>query len=185
MQDDVEERTARSIIRDFEGYGYTKKEIMALADEVAAKGRDGDELLAYLSPESVELLKERGGSGTINPATGLPEFAMNDASIARIRRQAAMDLEFEDGDIQTRIDEKAFADARAAADAKAASDAQAAADAKAASDAQAAADAKAASDAQAAADARAAADKAATAKAMLDKIPVGKVAVPSRSLLRP
>ena len=74
MQDDPHDKTASSIIRDFEKYGYTKDEIMALADDVAAKGRGGDELLAYLSPESVEYLKANGGSGTINPMTGLPEF---------------------------------------------------------------------------------------------------------------
>jgi len=68
------DRAARSIIKDFEGYGYTKEEIMGLADKVAAAGRGGDELLAYLSPESVRLLKENGGSGTINPITGLSEF---------------------------------------------------------------------------------------------------------------
>jgi hypothetical protein len=74
VTDDTGDRAASSIIKDFESYGYTKKEIMALADEVAAAGRGGDELLAYLSPESVELLKANGGSGTINPTTGLPEF---------------------------------------------------------------------------------------------------------------
>jgi hypothetical protein len=74
MQDDPSDRTASSIIKDFESYGYTKEEIMELADKVAAAGRGGDELLAYLSPESVEYLKANGGSGTINPMTGLPEF---------------------------------------------------------------------------------------------------------------
>ena len=74
MEDDSHDRTAASVIKDFEGYGYTKEEIMELADKVAAAGRGGDELLAYLSPESVEYLKSHGGSGTINPVTGLPEF---------------------------------------------------------------------------------------------------------------
>jgi len=74
VTDDTDDRTASSIIKDFESYGYTKEEIMELADKVAAAGRGGDELLAYLSPESVEFLKSRGGSGTINPNTGLPEF---------------------------------------------------------------------------------------------------------------
>jgi hypothetical protein len=73
-QDDSRDKAASSVIKDFESYGYTKKEIMALADEVAAAGRGGDELLAYLSPESVELLKANGGAGTTNPVTGLPEF---------------------------------------------------------------------------------------------------------------
>jgi hypothetical protein len=74
VTDDSDDRAASSIIKDFESYGYTKEEIIDLADKVAAAGRGGDELLAYLSPESVEFLKSRGGSGTINPMTGLPEF---------------------------------------------------------------------------------------------------------------
>lgn len=73
-EDDSHDRTAGSIIKDFESYGYTKEEIMELADKVAAAGRGGDELLAYLSPESMEFLKSHGGSGTVNPITGLPEF---------------------------------------------------------------------------------------------------------------
>jgi hypothetical protein len=74
VSEDPQDKAARSIIKDFEGYGYTKEEIMGLADQVAAAGRGGDELLAYLSPESVRFLKENGGSGTINPVTGLSEF---------------------------------------------------------------------------------------------------------------
>ncbi len=74
VTEDPHDRTASAIIKDFEGYGYTREEIMELADKVAAAGRGGDELLAYLSPESVEFLKSHGGSGTINPITGLPEF---------------------------------------------------------------------------------------------------------------
>lgn len=50
------------------------KQIMEAVDRVAAAGRGGDELLAYLSPASVEILKKMGGSGSINPATGLHEF---------------------------------------------------------------------------------------------------------------
>jgi hypothetical protein len=71
---DQDQEAARSIIKDFEGYGYTREELMSLADKVAQAGRGGDELLAYLSPESVSLLKAKGGSGTVNPITGLPEF---------------------------------------------------------------------------------------------------------------
>jgi hypothetical protein len=52
----------------------SREQIMEAVDRVAAAGRGGDELLAYLSPESVELLKQMGGSGTTNPDTGLPEF---------------------------------------------------------------------------------------------------------------
>jgi len=41
---------------------------------LASKGRGGDSILAHITPEEAAMLKRRGGSGTINPATGLPEF---------------------------------------------------------------------------------------------------------------
>jgi hypothetical protein len=41
---------------------------------LAAKGRNGDTMLAHITPEEAALLKARGGAGTINPQTGLPEF---------------------------------------------------------------------------------------------------------------
>lgn len=40
----------------------------------AAKGRVGDTMLAHINPEEAAVLKSMGGMGTINPATGLPEF---------------------------------------------------------------------------------------------------------------
>ena len=41
---------------------------------LAARGRHGDTMLAHISPEEAALLKARGGAGTINPDTGLPQF---------------------------------------------------------------------------------------------------------------
>ena len=41
---------------------------------LASKGRGGDSILAHINPEEAAMLKSRGGSGTINPITGLPEF---------------------------------------------------------------------------------------------------------------
>jgi hypothetical protein len=41
---------------------------------VANRGRNGDTLLAHITPEEAQLLRSRGGAGTINPQTGLPEF---------------------------------------------------------------------------------------------------------------
>jgi hypothetical protein len=38
------------------------------------KGRNGDTILAHINPREAALLRERGGSGTINPETGLMEF---------------------------------------------------------------------------------------------------------------
>lgn len=41
---------------------------------LASKGRGGDSILAHINPEEAAMLRSRGGSGTINPITGLPEF---------------------------------------------------------------------------------------------------------------
>jgi hypothetical protein len=44
------------------------------AEELRKKGRGRDTMLAHITPEEAALLKARGGRGTINPDTGLPEF---------------------------------------------------------------------------------------------------------------
>lgn len=44
------------------------------AQYLASKGRHGDTMLAHITPEEARMLKSMGGSGTINPDTGLPEF---------------------------------------------------------------------------------------------------------------
>ncbi len=41
---------------------------------IAAQGRNGDTELAHVNPEEKALLESLGGSGTINPNTGLKEF---------------------------------------------------------------------------------------------------------------
>jgi len=41
---------------------------------LAAQGRFGDTMLAHITPTEAAMLKAMGGSGTINPMTGLPEF---------------------------------------------------------------------------------------------------------------
>jgi hypothetical protein len=45
-----------------------------MAAYMASQGRNGDTMLAHITPAEAQLLKSRGGSGTINPVTGLPEF---------------------------------------------------------------------------------------------------------------
>jgi len=45
-----------------------------MAAYMASQGRNGDTMLAHITPEEAQLLRSRGGSGTINPVTGLPEF---------------------------------------------------------------------------------------------------------------
>jgi len=43
--------------------------------DLAAYGRNGDTMLAHITPQEAAMLKRMGGSGTINPYTGLPEYA--------------------------------------------------------------------------------------------------------------
>jgi hypothetical protein len=49
-------------------------DLPALAQILRSKGRKGDTILAHITPKEAALLKRRGGKGTKNPATGLPEF---------------------------------------------------------------------------------------------------------------
>jgi hypothetical protein len=48
--------------------------IRAIAQQLQAQGRGGDKILAHIMPEEAAMLKRMGGSGTVNPATGLLEF---------------------------------------------------------------------------------------------------------------
>ena len=48
--------------------------IRALAQELPKYGRYGDTIVAHISPQEAGILKALGGSGTINPVTGLPEY---------------------------------------------------------------------------------------------------------------
>jgi hypothetical protein len=45
-----------------------------IAQAMAQMGRNGDTMLAHITPAEARMLRARGGSGTINPVTGLPEF---------------------------------------------------------------------------------------------------------------
>ena len=49
-------------------------ELKPIAKAIASYGRDGDTMLAHITPAEARMLRRRGGSGTINPHTGLPEF---------------------------------------------------------------------------------------------------------------
>jgi hypothetical protein len=53
---------------------FNKGGIADAAEYLRRQGRNGDTMLAHITPEEAQLLKSRGGSGTINPNTGLPEF---------------------------------------------------------------------------------------------------------------
>ena len=46
------------------------------AEQLRERGRGDDTILAHINPQEAGILKLLGGSGTINPHTGLPEFGM-------------------------------------------------------------------------------------------------------------
>jgi hypothetical protein len=54
--------------------GYARGGLVAAGRRVAAAGRGGDTMLAHINPREAEMLRQMGGSGTINPNTGLHEY---------------------------------------------------------------------------------------------------------------
>lgn len=50
--------------------------IAEAARMVANQGRSGDTMLAHITKDEAKMLKKRGGVGTINPRTGLPEYGL-------------------------------------------------------------------------------------------------------------
>jgi hypothetical protein len=53
---------------------YNKKDINCLLEQIKKKGRNGDTELAHVNPLEAIMLKKMGGSGSINPKTGLREY---------------------------------------------------------------------------------------------------------------
>lgn len=49
-------------------------DIAQLAEMIRRFGRGEDKILAHITPEEAAMLKQQGGSGEVNPMTGLPEF---------------------------------------------------------------------------------------------------------------
>lgn len=58
------------------GQGFARGGLSQAAQQVQAQGRDSDTILAHISPHEAAFLKRLGGSGTINPQTGLMEFGI-------------------------------------------------------------------------------------------------------------
>ena len=50
--------------------------LKSIAGDLAQYGRNGDTMVAHINPQEAAMLKAMGGSGTINPVTGLREFGM-------------------------------------------------------------------------------------------------------------
>jgi len=57
-----------------EGGSVKEEDLPRLADLIRRHGRNGDTELAHINPIEAHILKSLGGSGTINPDTGLREF---------------------------------------------------------------------------------------------------------------
>jgi hypothetical protein len=69
---------------------YAKGGIVSLKKEakrLEKAGRNGDSMLAHITPFEATMLKRMGGSGTINPTTGLPEFFLK--SLGKILKVGA------------------------------------------------------------------------------------------------
>ncbi len=62
------------VIEGLQPMGMAQGGLADVASYLASKGRGGDSILAHITPEEAAMLKRRGGAGTINPMTGLPEF---------------------------------------------------------------------------------------------------------------
>ena len=58
-----------------EGGSVGDEDLPRLADLIRRHGRNGDTELAHINPIEAHILKSLGGSGTINPATGLREYS--------------------------------------------------------------------------------------------------------------
>ena len=54
--------------------GYARGGLTVAARQLAAQGRGGDTELAHVNPREAAMLRRAGGSGTINPETGLREY---------------------------------------------------------------------------------------------------------------
>jgi hypothetical protein len=53
-----------------------KPDIRSMAEKIRQKGKGEDTILAHINPLEAKMLKSIGGSGTINPDTGLPQFGL-------------------------------------------------------------------------------------------------------------
>jgi len=49
-------------------------ELKPISKAVASYGRNGDTMLAHITPAEARMLRRRGGAGTTNPKTGLKEY---------------------------------------------------------------------------------------------------------------
>jgi hypothetical protein len=56
------------------GKKFARGGLAQAAKTLKSKGRNGDTMLAHINPAEADMLRRAGGSGAINPSTGLPEY---------------------------------------------------------------------------------------------------------------
>jgi len=74
---DMQSESMMPSVGSMEPIGFAEGGIVSLkplAKELQSYGRNGDTMLAHITPQEARMLRRMGGSGTINPVTGLPEF---------------------------------------------------------------------------------------------------------------
>ena len=62
------------VIGEMESRGAAPHALRKVAGLLQQKGRNGDTMLAHITPQEAALLEQLGGAGTRNPETGLLEF---------------------------------------------------------------------------------------------------------------
>lgn len=67
------DQVSQPVLQGFAKGGLVRNPISA---GIASLGRGGDRMLAHITPREARMLMRAGGSGTINPITGLPEFGI-------------------------------------------------------------------------------------------------------------
>jgi hypothetical protein len=72
--DKIDENYPNEVFMNYYAHGGQAHGIRELASELPKHGRGGDTIVAHINPQEAQMLKALGGSGTINPTTGLPEF---------------------------------------------------------------------------------------------------------------
>lgn len=92
VTDAIQKAQSRPAGMEEEMPAFAKGGIVSLkkkAEQVRRAGRDGDTMLAHITPREAQALKAMGGAGTINPATGLPEFKSFFSKVGSFLKKAA------------------------------------------------------------------------------------------------
>jgi len=70
----IERRRAGDLMATLAKLLQVDMDLPSMAKRLAAAGRGKDSILAHINPKEMALLKKHGGSGKINPKTGIMEF---------------------------------------------------------------------------------------------------------------